>query len=90
MGTENHHQKPSLSTRVAQLSQARRERIIEAAGVISVEEKNEKQPCSMSDWGFARLPSLDCFYKVRAGPTEVCHVRNLLPPFHAVKSAPFS
>lgn len=70
MGTNE--QRP-LSSRVAELSEASRERIIEAAGVKRVNEENKRQPRSQHDWGFARLPSLDHFYKVRREvPLQLC------------------
>lgn len=70
MGTNE--QRP-LSSRVAELSEASRERIIEAAGVKRVDEENKRQPRSQHDWGFARLPSLDYFYKVRREvPLQLC------------------
>lgn len=62
MGT---NERRPLSSRVAELSEASRERIVEAAGVNRVAEENKMQPRSHYDWGFARLPSLDYFYKVR-------------------------
>ena len=60
------HQERTLSSRVAELSVASRERIIEAAGVKHVLEEHRRQPPgsrSRHDWGFARLPSLDYFYR---------------------------
>jgi hypothetical protein len=63
MGT-NAERSPLLQ-RVAALSPASKQRIMTAAGVPRIVEENTRPPRAHHDWGFARLPSLDHFYKVR-------------------------